>query len=282
MAEEILVIADMAERVPQEQQWIIQCINRLAVQLPRYVMPESIQRSKIVRRKKGQHTSCALAMSAEIGLNVLSHKRRALQQDLNQLHVEVKIDNQRRMASFSSDEARELTNFFFDEVMGSQGLLQVSNIIKFYFSPPSDGVDNSTAARAEKMSNDKDCLPQIRDFFGAFSKAVRCENSRTSCFGRWQIMLRKLELFGRFTKLRQMAKDKHPDLLNFLTAKGNEYQTGQGRGWVSCSNRYLADSLGMTDNKLQCTCLDMQGIAELVKHFGPGITLVIPPYTGDK
>jgi len=245
-------------------------------------MPDAIQTSNIVRRRKTKHTSYALAISAEIGLEALLSKREDLQRDLSGLQVEILINSRRQMAIISSEEAKEFTNFFFDEVMGSQALIQVNIVIRSYSSPLPSGVDKSVVARAEKVSNDKECLPEIRDFFGAFSKAVQCEDGRRIFISQWPIVLRKLELFGNFEKLRQMAKDKHPDLLKFLAAKGKGYQTRRGVGWVSCTKRYLADSLDITENNLNITCQAVQGIAELVKHFGRGITLVIPHFTGDQ
>jgi hypothetical protein len=62
-------------------------------------------------------------MSAEIGTNALLLNRRAVQRDLIQLRFEIVFSNRRHLASFSPEEAEGLTSFFFDKVMGFQGLI---------------------------------------------------------------------------------------------------------------------------------------------------------------
>ncbi len=217
-----------------------------------------------------------LPMSSRVGVEQLSIIRDEYYRSLMNSKFNVRKNNKLQDESFSDVDAVQMTNLFFNDLIGPEALKRIANIIKHYNRP-----DNGVARRAEKLSYAADIpLEEVREFFHAYSKAQRAQNGTGSVFFKMQRTVWGLELLQHLTRLRQMARDKHPDLLMFL--RDRNYHPERGVSWVSVVLRFLAESLVLDRIALRNTFQAAYGTAELVEHYGLGIIPILPSNASKK
>jgi hypothetical protein len=216
-----------------------------------------------------------LAMTPDVGTGDLARMQQAFFRSLVRVKVKVSINNKKETVGFDNQEAVDITNFFFGEMMGASALGRLSSLIRFYSSDYSDGIDKGAAARAALLADNAETPISILRFFGAFSKAQQSRNSTSTHFAQMQQTNFALDLLHQFNTLRQMAHDRDSGLLKFLQRHG--FITKRGVTWPSCIINYLATSLDISAVILQNTSQAAQGVAGLVEQFGPGIVTILPP-----
>ncbi len=221
-----------------------------------------------------QLESLTLAMTSEAGTEQLEKVRNAFFQELVKMRVKVTADNRTKVVGFAQDEAAEITNFFFVEMMGPKALGRLGSLVRLYTAELDDGMDRGAAARAQTLAEMADNPLSIRRFFNAFSKAQSTRTSSTSGLAHMHQITLSINLLEQYGGLRRMAAGKDPALLAFL--KGRNYSTRRGRGWQSCIVQFLAESLEISPTTLQNTCQSALGVAALTDQFGNGIIPVLP------
>ncbi len=230
--------------------------------------------------KKDQKTledrlgALTLAIDSDVDTGRLQTVRDSFFRKLLGMRAPVMIDNKEQMAGFDEEEAVDITNFFFVEMMGPNAIHRLRSLIRSYSTDHPDGLDQGAAARARTLSLMDENPLSIRRFYIAFSRAQSTRTSPNSGLGRMYQVRLSMALLDQYNSLRRMAAQKDPALLNFLRGRG--YQTERGVGWQSCTVRCLAESLEVSPTILQNICQSAQGVAALAEHFGNGILAILP------
>jgi len=219
-------------------------------------------------------------MTSDVNAAALSEMMKRFFQELRRLSMEVRTNNKLETKKFTDDEAVDITNFFFTEMMGPRCLGRISSLIRHYNKHGEYGIDKGAAARAEALAQDPDTPASIRRFFGAFSKVERAKMGASSVFGQLQHAELNLDLLHQFNALKTMVQDSNKQLMDFL--KKNGYSTAKGVSWQSLIITYLADALQIDNIALRNNTQSAQGIAALVDQFGFGILTVLPPGANNK
>jgi len=194
-------------------------------------------------------------------------------QNLQNLNVELKSSTGK--ASFSRDEAIEVTNFFFAEVMGPAALKRLKTVLREYQSHPQDGIGIIAAAKARALSEDAELNMDFRKFFESMHTTQRLSAHPKSSIAGLHVLLEDLRLHSRFQELMTKASNKDVELIAILTKKG--YVTKRGVTWKSCAIQYICDSLKISVAALDTTCQAVQGVSQIVELFGMGILVILPP-----
>jgi hypothetical protein len=230
-----------------------------------------------------------LAMSSDVDVHQLEIKREAFFQDTRHLEVDVKVNNKLMKLSFTPEQAFNITSFLFDEVMGFELLSHLNLLIEDSTNHHPGYVGESPAARVEKLllaeeqSHNVEVPGTLRKFLHTLSLTASIEKRTRSSVSRVNQTAWSLDFLACYEELREMAETHHPDRLVLLAfLKDHKYETQRGVDLRSLTLRYLEDRFGFSENDLQNLCQGARGIAEFVKHFGPGIIAILPPNAGSR
>lgn len=193
-------------------------------------------------------------------------------QKLQNLNVELRSSAGK--SSFSRDEAVQITNFFFAEVMGPVARKRLESIIREYQGHPQGSIGIRTASKAEVLSRDMGLNPDLRKFFESMHRSQRLSAHPNCTITGLHALLEDLRLHNRFQDLIDKASNKDAELIAILTEKG--YKTKRGVTWKSCVVQYICDSLDISVSSLDTTCQALQGVSHIVELFGIGIITVLP------
>lgn len=218
-----------------------------------------------------------LDLSSDGNRTTLAAAQNGFYQDLQSLHVQVKIDNKLKTCSFTEEEAIAITNFFFDDVMGSKAYTRLQRFIKIYTTLSQDGTNQRTVTRAELAACDAALPLQIRKFFSTFARAQQTKSNQNPELAAFRHVQLAMELLQEYNSLREAARKKDKDLIESLLRAG--WKPARGVSWTSVVIKCLASEVGMTTTALQNICQSAQGVQTLADHFGAGIICVLPPNT---
>ncbi len=138
-----------------------------------------------VNHRPGQHQGSGrtfsglglitLPMSSRVGVEQLSIARDEYC-SLMKSKLKAQKGNMLQKASVS-DLPAQITNLFFNDLIGPEALKRVANIIRHYNRP-----DNGAARRADNLSCGDIPLKEVRNFFHTYSRAQRAQNGTGSVF----------------------------------------------------------------------------------------------------
>lgn len=201
-------------------------------------------------------------------------------QQLAQLQVEVRVKNNLVIQRFTTEEATEITNFFFDDMTGPKALERLCGLITEYTAPSDAGMTPSIVAKAETLAQDTDMPMCFREFYDYLARSSMYSFRSRSALETFRWTESNLTLLEKYLDLITKIDERDPSLISKIQASG--FHTGRGVDWRTCTLRFLASSLGWSPNPLRVRCTQTQGVALIVQHFGVGITTVLPPFTLSK
>jgi len=94
-----------------------------------------------------------LPITQDVGIDDLAVAREKVFHDVSSLRPTLKRNNIKEMMKFSPEETVDITNFFFDEVMGRATLGRVPSIVRNYKGRTEMEVDVGAGAHAEQFAS---------------------------------------------------------------------------------------------------------------------------------
>jgi hypothetical protein len=186
-------------------------------------------------------------------------------------------DNRDIKKKFTSVEARDITNFFFVEMMGPNAFTRLQSLVQGYSSARGDGTDRGAATRAlaaaqiplpEKLEN-------VTRFFTTYAHTEYSKEPSNTALAHLHQLQLHMDLLAQFNELRVLAAAQDPTLMDWLYQ--SNYRTSRGVSRQTLILNYLADQIGIKTTVLQNHCQVAVGVTQLVEKFGKGILAILPP-----
>jgi hypothetical protein len=147
-----------------------------------------------------------LALSDETGLQELNQAQQTFYRAIRDLVPSVRRHNRAIVQPFSDNEAVDITNFFFSEVMGKAALGRLNSLISYYTAGGETDPDAGAAARAAALTHSRETTyGPLREFYQSFSKVQCGKASKSSIFGSVQQTMFSLELLAHYDQLCHLA-----------------------------------------------------------------------------
>lgn len=198
------------------------------------------------------------------------------------LTVEMKKNNKNIIKEITEEEAVDITNFFFNQIMGKPAYNRLSSLVRSYNEHDDGEPDKGISERADEAAkNTKHAT--LKYFFttmGAVTRAGRPNNSIIQQIYHLHVLKDLAEAYMKLIaevstkKQTAVGKEKRKRLLEELESQG--YGTDVGQGWKTAVNKYICDKLGYTQTILSNKLQSGKVVQALVDEFGTGIVPVIP------
>ena len=214
------------------------------------------------------------SISDKANPKTLKETRDKFYQSLRETTVVVKYRNQNTTRTFSDKEAADLSNFFFDEMLGPAALKRLRGLIREYNVPTEEGIGPQQLARAEQASMDKDVLPVFRDFFEAFRQEQRNRVFIGSSVYTVHSFISSLTAGKSLEELLARADKRDPQIVQEMEARG--YKTSAGVGFKTVVRNYLCDTLDIDHDTLAKSTEPSKVLTSMVSTFGLGILTILP------
>lgn len=227
-----------------------------------------------MKRESKELVELELALDEQVAVTDLVSRRDDFYNRLLQLEVQHTRDFSTETVSFTAEEAITITNFFFSDVMGTQAYNRVAEIINFYTRKDDIGIDTQAAARASVLAKDANVPLAIREFYSTFSDIKRGQtyHIKDISYAGFLKHNARINMWSSWNSLRQLASQKDPDIIRFLNHQG--YRISKGKDYRTMVNEYLGNALQVNVSSETQSAF---GLAHLAEHFGPAITLLLPP-----
>jgi CRISPR/Cas system CSM-associated protein Csm2 small subunit len=131
----------------------------------------------------------------------------------------------------------DVTNFFFNEVMGPDAFQRVASIIADYNARNYNQIGSNAVTRAVYLASINGTPTVIRSFYTSFANAERFNANSNSNYARLLKSMYDVELYKSFLALRASVQMRDPSLVQFLERKG--LKTAIGRGYRSLVMKYV-------------------------------------------
>jgi hypothetical protein len=254
--------------------------------LPPSTQPPSQSLARTTRRKRRSYSEShtlldiQLALSPTVGPAVLQSARDAFFDRILALDFTLKKDNRDTAGGFTQEEATEITNFFFTEIMGPNACTRLGALVKSYNRHKEEETDIRLSARADTLARDESTYPPIRQFYRTLARARRYEFNTQTPYASFLAVVDNVQLYEQWEQLRGLAKAKDNTLIAFLSSNG--YYTKPGVDYRSLVNQYLTKSLDLSSTTILINiCQAAQGISELSYKFSKGVVVLLPPGIGN-
>jgi hypothetical protein len=218
-----------------------------------------------------------LSMSNQVDINALAQMRSRFCSRIQTLQMTVTKDNKRVEATFGPYEVAEITNFFFSDMLGVKALKRLSDLVHYYSETSDTPFDKHVSSRARWLAEDSKTPEMLRAYYSHLSRATEHDDEHR-VFKHLQQVLRHLDLLKEHNRLKLLAQEKNPDLVEVLKQAGQT--TRRGRTLVSCLLDFLSGSLRTSKTALSNIVQEYSGIEKLVDLFGQGLILLLPPGSG--
>jgi hypothetical protein len=238
--------------------------------------------TKVSRAKEKKLLPIMLDISDNWNVDNITAARDKFFAAVHCLTVKIKKNNKNIIKEITEEEAVDITNFFFGQIMGRPALSRLSSLVQSYNKHSDGEPDKGVSERADEAAkNTKHAT--LKHFFatmGAVTRASRPNNSIIQQIYHLHTLKDLAEAYMKLIaevstkKLTAMGKEKKKRLLEELESQG--YSTDIGQGWKTAVNKYICDKLGYTQTILTNKVQSGKVVQALVDEFGTGIIPVIP------
>jgi hypothetical protein len=240
---------------------------------------------KKTARGPGSLKDIEWALNDKISHVDLQKRRDEFYKELEAIEVEKAKGNKKQTAASKKKMLQtviDVTNFFFNEVMGPGAFQQVASIITDYNARNYNQIGSNAVTRAVYLASINGTPTVIRSFYTSFANSERFNANSNSNYARLLKSIYDVELYKSFLALHDSVEMRDPSLVQFLESKG--LKTAIGRGYRSLVMKYLQKELGFDEERteLQNRFQAGQGLAEVVKHFGEGFLILLPSGTATR
>jgi hypothetical protein len=161
--------------------------------------PSSAQLPKPDKTRRAQQLkTIRYSLTEQIDQEMLAKARDQYYHLLLNTTVPVRVNNKLQERPYQEKEAAELTNVFFDEMLGPSSLNRVKRLIREYNSPDPDGISHHNLVRADHAMHDPDMPQLFKDFFDAFRQDIRSRKPRDSSVLALQGLIATSEVCARY------------------------------------------------------------------------------------
>jgi hypothetical protein len=234
---------------------------------------------KKAARDSGSLQYIAWALNDKITREDLQIRRDQFYKKLEAIEVEKAKGNKKQTAASKKKMLQtviDVTNFFFNEVMGPDAFKRVAGIIADYNTWNYNQIGSNAVTRAVYLASINGIPTVIRSFYTSFANAERFDANSSNNYARLLKSIYDVELYKSFLSLHDSVEMRDPSLVQFLESKG--LKTAIGRGYRSLVMKYLQRELGFDEEQaeLQNRFQTGQGLAQFVKHSGEGVLILLP------
>jgi hypothetical protein len=231
------------------------------------------------RKRRKQRTELVLSGSLlgitdDVSPSTMKERRDEFHRYLGRVEVKQVINKTTVVEGFTPEQAVELTNFFFDQVMGPSGLSHVAGLISYYTTHQPGEPDQGLAGRASELAAGDDKPLAVRQFFGTVSRQQALAQSNSTLFKMLQQNVVNLQVLGLLNDLKERVNKKDTELCNYL--RRMKEKPGRGKGWTSCLINHLTSTLGISNNAFSSLTAVAQGAQCLVSELCEGVLCLLP------
>jgi hypothetical protein len=226
------------------------------------------------QRKELVLSGSLLGITDDVSSLTMKERRDEFHKYLSRVEIRQVINKTTVVEGFTAEQAVELTNFFFDQIMGPNGLSHVASLISYYATHPPGEPDQGLAGRASELAAGDDKPLAVRHFFGTVSRQQALAQSNSTLFKMLQQNVVNLQVLGVLNDLKERANKKDPELCDYLRRMKEE--PGRGKGWTSCLINHLTSTLGITPNAFSSLTAAAQGAQCLVSELCEGVLCLLP------
>jgi len=238
--------------------------------------------TKVSQAKENKLLPITLDISNDWNVDSITAARDNFFAAVHGLTVKMKKNNKKIIKKITEEEAIDITNFFFNQVMGKPAYNRLSSLVRSYNEHDDGEPDKGLSERADEAAkNTKHAT--LKHFFttmGAVTRASRPNNSIIQQIYHLHMLKDLAEAYMKLIvevsteKPTAMGKEKKKRLLEEFESQG--YGTDIGQGWKTAVNKYICDKLGYTQTILSNKVQSGKVVQTLVDEFGTGIVPVIP------
>jgi hypothetical protein len=237
---------------------------------------------KKAARGSGRLQDIGWALNDKITREDLQIRRDQFYKKLEAIEVERAKGNKKQAAASKKKILQtviDVTNFFFDEVMGPDSFKRVASLIADYNARNYNQIGSNAVTRAVYLASINGIPTVVRSFYTSFANAERFNANSSNNYARLLKSIYDVELYKSFLSLHYSVEMRDPSLVQFLESKG--LKTAIGRGYRSLVMKYLQRELGFDEERaeLQNRFQAGQGLAQVVKHSSEGVLILLPPGT---
>lgn len=228
----------------------------------------------------------SLAMSQEITVAKLGELRKQFYNDLRTIPMPAGSKHRRSIGPeddplFDRAHAAQMTNFFFEDVMGVSGQQQLKLFVTQYSGE--NQLDLGAATRATKIVHDEGAPDHIRRFFAAYGADVRGDSGNSnSAVKHIEQVTRSIRTLHEYQKVCRCIdnddKDIRAYLANLLVPEELEklMEKGQGVSVPSVARRVLGFLARADHGSLNSRCDRAKSINIVLEKMGEPALLLMP------
>ena len=195
-----------------------------------------------------------------------------------ELYVQKKFNNPVAF-KFTADESRQITDFFFDELIGLKAQQRIQTIFaehNEHLTTPISTGHNEETVRAK----DAELPPPLSAFTNALRTFRKSQDKPQSLYAFIRRTDDHLKFIRSWDTLNNRVMNGDVELLNFLNS--NRHGMRPGVTWSSVLKKYLAEELDFVTSQesyFKATVQNMIAPSALVNEFGIGVVVLFPERT---
>jgi hypothetical protein len=203
----------------------------------------------------------------------MKERRDEFHRYLGRVEVKQVINKTTVVKGFTLKQAVELTNFFFDQIIGPSGLFYITSLISYYTTHQPGDPDQGLAGRASELAAGDDKLLTVRQFFSTVSWQQALAQSNSTLFKMLQQNVVNLQVLSLLNDLKERVNQKDSELCNYL--RRMKEKPGQGKEWTSCLINHLTSTLSILNNAFSSLTVVAQGAQCLVSELCKGVLCLL-------
>lgn len=215
-----------------------------------------------------------ISLTPDDDVTYITERAEGFHKVLRELGITVKKNNKTSIVQLTEDEIHALHEFFFIEVFGYKARNRLYRLQTRLDHKASISEDPCHAGQvALQLSHDQSLSTDLRELFSRFHIWHRGTLSKEATYTKLLHMYDGYKLYNQFTRLA--SKDQGISAIQRITSTG--LVTSRGKGHKSLLLQYVATSLGLKVSALKNKLQQVQSVHLLVKTFGCGILVLLPP-----
>jgi hypothetical protein len=236
------------------------------------------------RRRVTRSTSLkaiTYSLTAEVSQNDIVQCRDSFFSQLSSLEVDVRVCGKQETHSFTAEEATDITNLLFTDLVGWPAMKRVQTLLTEYNERPDNCAGLQGIARAEQLANEASTPQPFKDLFGSLSRANRYAlNGTVVSKGPVHVntiksIIESVKTHQFYTKIMAAAAQNDPDLERYLIAQGYKDKKA-GSTWKSVARLFIRETMGYSNSALDLQCQQAEIVSFMVELFGNGIIPIFP------
>lgn len=215
-------------------------------------------------------------MTDDIDVAVMNQRRDEFCTWMEMVKAKRRVMNSMQTVRCTTGDRIEMTNFFFDQLMGAGGIFSLSTLLKYYTSRPEGVPDHGLGARPMRLAKDVSQLPVLCLFYEHLGLQQITTHPNSTLFHKLLANAWSIDLLHQSNALQYMVKERDVTLGQCLRSVGEE--SGVDKDWMTCLKNYLAKSLYLTTQSFTIVIGSGRYIYTFVQSFGNGILCLLPKY----